>query len=381
VLEEWTQKLCSSPYLAVDIESVKKSTHILCVGFAPSQDVGVCIPLTTYTQSFIQRILVSQAEKIFHFGLFDTEMLWLNGFEVTNYNHDTLLMQHILEPELPKSLDFLCSIYTREPYYKSSGRAEIPKDQKAWGTKADKKKLWEYNAKDCCVTYECSQLMIPQLKSAKLYNYYLEEMDMIEPFQAMGREGLPIDEERLDLLKRSLLNRYGKLQQVLDSLAGKPCNVRSPKLKDILYDELKLPTRRNREGNITTDEDAIVYLIGFVKTHIAGLQTTRVLPEWNKKLAILTGILKIRGVRQLISNYLNAKRSSNGNFRSTYKPAGPETGRSAAERYVDGTGFNPQTLPRTDIEVLEEDMIKPPTIDASEFIPDDDEDDMEDEAA
>lgn len=373
-LEEWTQLLCSSPQLAVDIESVKKSTHILCVGFAPSAETGVCIPLTTYTHSFIQRILASPAKKIFHFGLFDTEMLWLNGFEVINYCHDTLFMQHILCPELPRSLDFLCSIYTREPYYKSSGRAEIPGDTKAWGTKADKKKLWEYNARDCCVTFECAEKMLEELKQEKLMGYYEYEISLIEAAQSIGRAGMPIDVERRDTLRNSLINRYAKLQCALDALVGHDCNVRSPKLKTVLYEELGLPARRNHQGGLTTDEDAIVSLIGFVKGKLNDLKTDRVKPEWTRKLAILTGVLKIRGVRQLISNYLNARISDDGRLRSTYKPAATETGRFAGERYVDGSGFNPQTLPRTDIEVAEEDITKKAPDISDEFTDDDDED-------
>ena len=34
----------------------------------------------------------------------------------------TMCAHHILYPDFPKGLDFLCSTYTREPYYKDDGK-------------------------------------------------------------------------------------------------------------------------------------------------------------------------------------------------------------------------------------------------------------------
>jgi len=375
-VEEWTQRLCEAPLLSCDIESVKNSTHILCVGFSPDPNTAVVFPYTEYNQQFIDRILRSQAKKIFHFGIFDTEMLYINGHEVNNYTHDTLVMQHVLQPELPQSLDYITSIYTREPYYKSSGRADIPKDQKSWSLKTNRNNLYRYNGKDCCCTFECFIPMYEELKQAKTTHIYEYKMELIPAFGSIGRAGLPIDRERHALLKKSLTNRYSTLQFLLEKIVGHECNVRSPKLKDLLYNELKLPARRNREGALTTDEDAIVSLIGFVKNHIAGLKTDRTKFEWERKLSILTGILKIRGVRQLISVYLNARISDDGRIRSTYKPAGPETGRSACQKYVDGSGFNAQTMPREAIEVMEAEMAATPVISIDENANDDDDEDI-----
>jgi len=361
-VEEWTQQLCNSEFLAVDIESVIKTTHILCVGFAPNPYTAVVFPYTEYNANFIDRILKSRAKKIFHFGIFDTEMLYLNGHETENYVHDTLVMQHVLQPELPQSLDYITSVYTREPYYKSSGRADIPKDQKAWSNKTNRTNLYRYNGKDCCCTFECFIPMMAELKQEKFIPTYEYKMELIPAFGSIGRAGLPIDMERHTLLKNSLTNRYETLQFVFEKIVGHSMNVKSPKIKDLLYVEHKLPARRNREGSLTADEDAIVSLIGFVKNHIASLKTDRTLFEWERKLSILTGILKIRGVRQLISVYLNARISDDGRIRSTYKPAGPETGRSACQKYVDGSGFNAQTMPREAIEVTEVELRATPTI-------------------
>lgn len=376
-LEYYTQLLCEADKVAVDIESVKNSTHILCVGFSPNPALGICIPYRESTQNHIDRILTSSARKIFHFGTFDTEMLWLNGHETNNYYWDTLTAQHVLNAELPRGLDFLCSIYTREPYYKSSGRTEIPNDQKQWGTKVDKEKLYIYNCRDICVTHEIHLIQETELTHPDDIRIFQHEMNLIPVGQSMSRNGMLCDMERRGIFEKALYHRWWKLQALMETLSGKPVNVRSPKLKDLLYGDFKLPVRRNRGGGITTDEDAIVSLLTYCTDYVNGLKQAAAIADWKRKLLVLKAILEIRGLRQLLSNYIKNEISKDGRIRSIYKFAATETGRSACEGYVDGTGNNSQTFPRGIVEIpadLQEQAIETPDIGPPE-------DEVEDAAA
>jgi uracil-DNA glycosylase len=369
-LEHYTQLLCEAERISVDIESVKASTHILCVGFSPAPNLGVCIPYkdAPHIQNSINRILTSNGRKIFHFGTFDTEMLHLNGHETNNYFWDTLTAAHALNAELPRGLDFLTSIYTREPYYKASGRAEIPGDQKQWGSKIDKEKLWIYNCKDVCVTSEIQIAQEAELTDLNDIRIFKHEMSLIEVGQSMSRNGLLCDIERRAIFEKALYHRWWKLQALMETLSGKPVNVRSPKLKDLLYGDFKLPTRRNRGGGITTDEDAIVSLLTYCTDYITGLKQANAISDWKRKLLVLKAILEIRGLRQLLSNYIKNEISYDNRIRSIYKFAATETGRSACEGYVDGTGNNAQTFPRGIVEIpddLREQAIDIPDISES----------------
>lgn len=58
---------------------------------------------------------------------------------------DTRIRHHILWPELPHSLQFMCKQYTRQKYYKDDGKTWSPKDLK---------KLLHYNALDTIVDFE-----------------------------------------------------------------------------------------------------------------------------------------------------------------------------------------------------------------------------------
>lgn len=369
-LEEWVQKLCAAEFLGTDIETVKKSKHILCVGFAPSPDIGVSIATDTDAgKAAIQRILRSPAKKIFQFGQYDTAQLWENGYEICDpeaevlnriYFWDTLIAQHIMAPELPRSLEYLTSVYTREPYYKTEGRGSIPDDSKGWSMKVNKQSLYEYNARDCCVTIEVALQQMQELSEApeNLYATFAFEMELMETAQHIGMSGLPIDKDRRNLIEYVLLEKWQKKQFILDRMTGFKTNVRSPQLKKILYEHLGLPARRNRDGTLTTDEDAIVSLISFCKGKIEEVKKAETKMDWQIKLAVCQTILEIRGIRTLLSNYITEKMrdgtyrlSSDGRMKSVYGVAKTETGRWGCTKYVDGTGLNAQTLARDPIEI------------------------------
>ena len=273
-----------------------------------------------------------------------------------------MIAAHVMEPELPRSLGYLTSIYTREPYYKHSGKDSIPADDKEWGANVNKDTLYVYNAKDCCVTYEIAEQQMVEIQEDELYirrmNY---EMEMLEVASHISDAGMLTDMERLGVLKEVLLDKWARKQAVLELLSGWKINVRSPKLKLLLYDKdkMNLPARRNREGGLTTDEDAIVSLIGFCKGKAEELKTESKKMEWEIKLSVCKLILEIRGIRQMLSNYILSKRGDDNRSRSLYKVAGTETGRWSAKSYVDGTGYNAQTNPRDPVEVPEEYLTKP----------------------
>jgi uracil-DNA glycosylase family 4 len=383
-LEEWTQKLCASEYLACDIETVKRSKHILCVGFAPSKDVGVCIvPTHAEGRRAIERILLSDAAKIFQFGTFDTLQLHDNQYLINDpkgarferpYYWDTLLAQHAQVSELPRSLEYLTSIYTREPYYKTEGRGTIPDDAKGWSMKVDKQSLYVYNCKDCCTTFEVFEQQKKEILRPAPHGGWMDEdlvdsfdysMSMLEVAHHISQSGLPIDLERRELLQQVLLKKWGMKQFILDRMTGYETNVRSPKLKNILYDKdkLGLPTRRNRDGGITTNEDAIVSLIAYCKDKLDSVSRPDAVLGWKVKLAVCQTILEIRGIRQVLSNYVlermrdgTPRLSDDLRLRSTVKVGGTETFRWSMMKYVDGRGFNAQTLPRDPVEISDAEL-------------------------
>ena len=356
-LEQLIEEYETAKILGCDIESVKNSTTILCHGFAISPTKAIVLPHSDYYLPFIHRLYGSLAKKIFHFGMYDSNMLYENSIPLVNYTEDTFLQFHVLEPELPRGLDYLTSIYTREPYYKGEGRGEIPDNIKAWGPKVDKNKLYVYNAKDCCVTFEIWISLQEELKAEPnlIANYrYLIDINQIA--LEMGRNGLEVDKDIHHKLEVGLGERVDKLIIALSLIAGWDVNVNSPlQIKKLLYTQFGLPVRKKRNAKgtstITADEDAIVSLIAVVKGKKDEVKTDSAKLGWQLKEEALKLILEIRGIEKIFGSYLNVKLNNQGRACSTYSVGGTDTGRWSAMKYVGDMGFNAMTMPREAVQI------------------------------
>ena len=132
--------------LSPDIETM--NGQIRCIGFARSRDEAIVIPFISdltgksywnniddevMAWSYVQNLLDCSLPKIFQNGLFDLQYLIRAGLTVRNARHDTMLLHHVLYPEMQKSLGFLGSIYTNEMSWKlmrlHKGEEELKRDE------------------------------------------------------------------------------------------------------------------------------------------------------------------------------------------------------------------------------------------------------------
>lgn len=356
-LEHYVQVLSQAYRISVDIETF--GPNLACVGFSHDPDTGICI-INDNSPEFrdaVTRILISPARKNLHFGVFDQEILHILGYEIRNYDWDNQVAQYIMWPELPRSHKYLCSIYTREPYYKDEGKEALSNDRKSWGVRTDRTKLWIYNCKDDCTELEVQKHQEVEMNEGPpAWKKFMQfSMEMLEVAAHISRAGMLVDLERLDRLKLIATYNYAKHQDVLERLTYKEFNANSPKqVQAMLYEGLKLPIRKTQKGKVTADEDALISLIALCKEKIGVTRQATALGEWQRKFLIIKMIMLIRGHRKLLSSYLNAKLSGDGRIRSLYKVPATETGRWSAEKYVDGSGVNAMTFPRDYLEIPED---------------------------
>lgn len=66
----------------------------------------------------INNLLRSPIPKLFQNGMYDIQYMLREGYNLCNCLHDTMLAQHSLYPEMPKSLGFLGSVHTNEASWK-----------------------------------------------------------------------------------------------------------------------------------------------------------------------------------------------------------------------------------------------------------------------
>jgi len=117
--------------LAFDIETAGGT--ISCIGFAPSKSCALVIPFMDPSKlgyhywsredeievwKWVRIALKSNVPKVAQNGLYDLQYLWRAGIPVNGLTHDTMILHHALQPEMPKSLAFLGSVYTDSPSWK-----------------------------------------------------------------------------------------------------------------------------------------------------------------------------------------------------------------------------------------------------------------------
>jgi len=139
----YQHRMLSAKYCAIDIET--KGDAITCIGFATSTSEAFVIPFedmrkpnnsywATPREERMAWVMVKQycqspARKVFQNGLYDLRFLWQQyGIAVANCTEDTMLLHHALQPESPKGLAYLGSVYTNEASWKLMRTKTIKKD-------------------------------------------------------------------------------------------------------------------------------------------------------------------------------------------------------------------------------------------------------------
>ena len=112
-------------FLAVDIEL--QNCQVVCIGFGIDGTTAFCVDFYERSEESEARLWKALAElledpnvgKIFQNGMFDISFLLSQcDILVRGRIHDTMIAHHIMYPDLPKSMAFMQSIYTNEPYHK-----------------------------------------------------------------------------------------------------------------------------------------------------------------------------------------------------------------------------------------------------------------------
>lgn len=289
--------------MCVDIEA---GGHYLpvCIGLAFNKHHGMTVPLwnrdgistipdTSLNQMWLMLAKVLWEKKIVGQNFnYDRDKIRRLGFAVKGIHSDTLLKAFAINPELPKGLAFLTSIYTREPYYKDEGMYE--------GSYRD---LFLGCARDSCVTYEVEEAMdadLDELGVRKFYENFL--MKLPDMYAEIEGNGFCIDFAKREQLIRKYIEWDERLGYEMFQLAQIDVNVNSHvQVYSLLFDVWKLP---RRDG---TGEEELSALLNVQHNGVkdAGHR------EWIEKC------LERRRVKKTISTYLSAIPDYDGKMRTT----------------------------------------------------------------
>lgn len=326
--------------IAFDIETKRTVQHgsfqdweISCLSLAYDEETAICIPFLKPDSSdyfdpeqeaaiwhLLQELLVNPVYTIVGQNLmFDASFIEKKlGIRINNLE-DTMVQAGILFPDFPKGLDFLTSMYTREPYYKDEGKQYI-----RFG--GDLTNFWTYSAKDSTVLLEIHRKQKAELERRGNLPVYQETINLMYALLSMQKRGIRMDVDGMKIASEALLREIEDSEHELRKIAQQDLNPRSPdQLKNYFYVQKGLRPYI-QDGKPTTNEKALKQLTAL----------------GHPEAAI---ILKIRELSKLRGTYMDMTLDADNRLRCSFNPVGTQTGRLSSSKTIFSTGGNMQNLP------------------------------------
>lgn len=331
---EYLRMLRTLDQYAWDIEIWNNG--ISCISFAPHPDEAISIPFIdmykrgrnyftpqeeAYVWQEMAKTINCDNTKIGQNLMFDASwMFHFHNILMRGEVKDTMLAHHIMYPDFPKGLDFLCSIYTDGPYYKE--------DRKLWKTlKVDQERFWRYSARDSTDTYEVWNGLVPELESGYQDTYDMT-IRLFYPLLYTMEKGAKVDKEALAETAMQVEQRLKEVKEELHAASEWEFNPLSPKqCQEYFYVTKGIKPYISRStGKVSCDDKAL-----------QRLATTHQLREAHLAQ-------EVRRLNKLSGTYLEVTLDSDDALRSFYNPRGTTTGRLSSSKTLWGSGLNMQNL-------------------------------------
>ena len=328
--------------IAFDIEVIANETA--CIGFANNPNTGICINFrdsTTNRYSISEEIeLRRRIQELFNNpnkkfiaqnGSFDCGWLWYKDrIRIPNIWFDTLLAHHTLYPRMPHNLGYLTAQYTDHPYYKDEG--------KTWREGGNINQFWDYNIKDCCITWAVHEAIYKELRAQDLEDFYFKHVQRLQSHLVRMQVGgiladVELKDKIADELKEELDEQLIQFHILVQRATGDPefkPNPKSPKqLGELFFNFLGLVGR----GSSTNKENR-TRMLDNNKTSEENKQILRVLDKYLIE-------------HKFYSTYATQKVDPDGRIRCEYKQFGVQAapGRLSSSKVMWGSGMNLQNQP------------------------------------
>jgi uracil-DNA glycosylase len=311
------EKYENKPDVTLDVETFK--TIVQCVGLAFNDWEAMSIPI-------FDRDRIPDSEMVFVWralaeflhdtnkhiraqnAKFDEKRCRQVGLNWHDCDFDIAMGWHVLFPEFPKKLEFISSVITDEPYYKSEGQDF----NKGRGRQANLEQWYKYNAKDAVVEHECADKIIQQLKDDNLWEFFtskihplhrlysdIEDIGILidlEVRKHLGRKYTDLRVKKHDELVNQIASENGVVSEIIRE-EFQNFNVMSNGMKNqvakLLFGYLKLPLRKD------TGDDTLKALANNVCSK----------DKNPRRKNICLGILEERKIRKTIGTYIEAEPS------------------------------------------------------------------------
>ena len=221
---------------------------------------------------------------------YDMTVLSNYGVEVQGPMFDTMIAHYVLQPELRHNMDYLAEIYL---HYQTIHIEElIGSKGKNQGNMRDlsPEAVCNYACEDADITLQLKEVLEKELKENGADRLFYDiEMPLVPVLAYMERNGVCVDTEALKETSRHFTARMKQIEEEVHQMAGMEFNISSPKqVGEVLFDKLKITdkAKKTKTGQYVTSEE--------------------VLESLKNKHQIVEKILDYRGLKKLLSTYIDA---------------------------------------------------------------------------
>lgn len=257
----------------------------------------------------------------------DYIILHNEGIELTDSYYDTSVAHYLLQSEMKHSIGSLAFTYLGHILSESGEEAS----QRKPGAEINAAHVTNVMGELADVTLQLYGKFMEQLDKEQLTPLMHDiELPFVKVLADMEITGVRIDEAELGRLSQQLTKRVLDMEQQVYDLAGGPFNISSPmQVGEILFERMKIDpkAKRTKRGAYSTTEE--------------------ILEKYRKDYKIVDLIMQIRGLRKLLSTYINALpglvNKTTGKIHTSYNQTVTATGR------ISSANPNLQNIPvRTD---------------------------------
>ncbi len=276
LLNSWLKKVKEKSYLCVDTETNSldpMQAKIVGISMAVTPGEAAYIPLAhdysgtakqlslDHTLSLLKPILEDeQIKKIGQNIKYDSHVFLNHGIHLKGIQHDTMLQSYVTESHQSHGMDNLS--------LRHLGHACVSYEEVA-GKGVNQLKFNEvdidiasnYSSEDADITLQLNQFFNPAIDNETSLKFIYEKIEMptLEVLLKIERNGVLIDDKKLNVQSHEIGKKILLLEEEAYQLAGQPFNLASPKqLQDILFNKLGIkPLKKTPSGAPSTDEDVL----------------------------------------------------------------------------------------------------------------------------
>lgn len=250
-----------------------------------------------------------------------------HGIELAAHYYDVAVAHYLLQPERHHSLEVLAEDFLgltcpgEDSLLGAKGRnrkhfADIPDSQ-----------LTEYACRRADVARLLKQPLDAKIQEECISKLLTDiELPLVEVLADMEYTGVRVDVKALNDYSAVLTERMDSLEQECHTLAGEHFNTASPmQVGEILFEKLRIDdkAKKTKTGQYSTTEEVLMHL--------------------RDRHPVVEKILELRGIRKLLSTYVNALpeliNPTTGRIHTTYNQTVTATGR------LSSTNPNMQNIP------------------------------------